>query len=110
MRHGIIRGWVLGIARILRCVGGVYEGGADSVPEQISMSAIALEYRKRFRFTPTRVRSSLHSARRRHPTRHVHPRQHQHRDDEHQTDKHQDEHQTKDNHEPEENFEEEQLH
>lgn len=60
MRHGIVRGWLLGIARIFRCVGGVYEGGADPVPERISMHAIVYEYKTRFRFSPTRLRWERH--------------------------------------------------
>lgn len=66
MRHGIIRGWILGITRIFRCIGGVYEGGADPVPERISLRAIAREYRTRFRFSPARVRLSRHHQSARH--------------------------------------------
>ena len=50
MRHGIVKGWILGIARILRCIGGLFEGGADPVPEKLSLSIIGAEYRNRFRY------------------------------------------------------------
>ena len=50
MRHGIIKGWILGLTRIFRCIGGIFEGGADPVPERISLSLIGSEYRNRFRY------------------------------------------------------------
>ncbi|MFP4642995.1 MAG: membrane protein insertion efficiency factor YidD [Spirochaetales bacterium] len=50
MRHGVLKGWILGLARIFRCIGGLFEGGADPVPDRPSLSVIGGEYRKRFRF------------------------------------------------------------
>ena len=50
MRHGIVKGWILGLTRILRCTGGLFEGGADPVPDKVTLSAIGGEYRNRFRY------------------------------------------------------------
>ena len=35
--HGIIKGTILGFFRITRCVGGLFTGGEDPVPESYSL-------------------------------------------------------------------------
>jgi 6-phosphogluconolactonase len=54
MMHGGLRGLVLALARIGRCVGGWFTGGDDPVPERFGIRAIADGYR-RFR-SPRRPR------------------------------------------------------
>ena len=49
-QHGIITGWVLACSRILRCIGTLYHGGHDPVPDTVNLHTIGGEYRKRFRF------------------------------------------------------------
>lgn len=46
IRHHGIRGLLLSLARVFRCVGGLYEGGDDPVPEEFSFKAIGEGYRK----------------------------------------------------------------
>lgn len=48
MRHGV-RGVLLAIARILRCVGGLYVGGEDPVPDEFTFTYVADSYRKFWR-------------------------------------------------------------
>ena len=65
MRHGIVKGWILGLSRILRCIGGLFEGGGDPVPEKVSLYIIADEYRNRFRYRrANRVRRNTQGDRR----------------------------------------------
>jgi putative membrane protein insertion efficiency factor len=45
MKHGLL-GILLGTARVLRCVGGLYTGGQDPVPERFSFSYLFGSYRK----------------------------------------------------------------
>lgn len=45
-RHGVVKGTILGIARILRC-NALYTGGWDPVPEEFSLKGIR-ETRRRF--------------------------------------------------------------
>jgi putative membrane protein insertion efficiency factor len=46
LRHGLLAGSLLAIARILRCVGALYEGGEDPVPESFSLKAVGDGYRR----------------------------------------------------------------
>ena len=46
MRHGLIKGMILSLARIFRCVGVFFTGGSDEVPETFSFKAIAEDYRQ----------------------------------------------------------------
>jgi uncharacterized protein len=46
MRHGILRGTILTITRITRCVGAWYDGGEDPVPVQFSFREAVEGYRK----------------------------------------------------------------
>ncbi len=48
LRHGLA-GIVLAIFRIGRCAGGLYEGGADPVPDRISRAYLFGSYRRRWR-------------------------------------------------------------
>ncbi|MBT3276246.1 MAG: membrane protein insertion efficiency factor YidD [Spirochaetales bacterium] len=45
MKHGIVKGILLGIPRIFRCLGGLYTGGKDEVPVVFSFRAIGEGYR-----------------------------------------------------------------
>ena len=47
--HGIFRGFLLGTARLLRCLGVLFEGGEDPVPEEFSFSDIPGGYRRFWR-------------------------------------------------------------
>ena len=49
MKHGLAKGTLLGLARIFRCVGVLYSGGRDEVPETFSFKAIADGYRHFFK-------------------------------------------------------------
>ena len=49
MRFGVIKGTILGLSRILRCVGFLFEGGQDDIPETFSreyMKAQRLAFRR----------------------------------------------------------------
>ncbi len=46
MRHGILKGTILALARIFRCAGGLYTGGEDPVPEQFSLHDVGAKYKK----------------------------------------------------------------
>jgi hypothetical protein len=46
MRHGVIKGTILAIARIFRCAGGLYTGGEDPVPERFSFRDIGRKYKE----------------------------------------------------------------
>jgi len=48
LRHGFA-GLLLAGARLLRCVGGLYSGGEDPVPEEFSFSRMFEGYRKFWR-------------------------------------------------------------
>jgi len=45
LKHGL-RGVLLGTARVLRCVGGLYNGGDDPVPARFSFRYLFGSYRK----------------------------------------------------------------
>ncbi|HUX11381.1 MAG TPA: membrane protein insertion efficiency factor YidD [Spirochaetia bacterium] len=45
MRHGILKGLLLGITRLFRCAGGLYTGGDDPVPDRFSFRHIGRQYR-----------------------------------------------------------------
>lgn len=44
-RHGIL-GLLLGLARVLRCVGGLYAGGDDPVPDRFTFLYLFRSYRR----------------------------------------------------------------
>jgi len=46
MYHGVIKGFILAVTRILRCAGGLFTGGDDPVPEEFSFRAIGEKYKK----------------------------------------------------------------
>lgn len=48
MRYGV-RGVLLALARILRCIGGLYVGGEDPVPRKFTFTYVADSYRKFWR-------------------------------------------------------------
>jgi len=54
MKHGILKGTVLGVTRLFRCVGVLFTGGRDEVPEVFSWRQIADGYR---RFVKSRRKS-----------------------------------------------------
>ncbi len=43
-RHGIFRGFFMGLLRIGRCHGSFFNGGDDAVPEHFSMQNIFAKY------------------------------------------------------------------
>jgi uncharacterized protein len=45
MRHGLIKGFILGCSRIFRCAGGLFTGGDDPVPQKFSFRKIGENYR-----------------------------------------------------------------
>lgn len=45
MRHGVFKGTVLAVARVLRC-SGLFRGGEDPVPERVSWRNIREQYRR----------------------------------------------------------------
>jgi putative membrane protein insertion efficiency factor len=45
LRHGVLKGLVLGITRVFRCAGGLFTGGDDPVPEVFSFRDIGEKYR-----------------------------------------------------------------
>ncbi len=53
LRHGILPGVLLALARLGRCVGSLYTGGRDPVPESFSFSSMKQAYG---RFWRSRVR------------------------------------------------------
>jgi putative component of membrane protein insertase Oxa1/YidC/SpoIIIJ protein YidD len=46
MKHGPVKGMILGVSRVFRCVGILFSGGRDEVPEVFSFRAIADGYRR----------------------------------------------------------------
>ena len=49
LRHGLVKGLLLAVTRILRCAGGLYTGGDDPVPSQFSFTYIGEAYRRFWR-------------------------------------------------------------
>ncbi len=49
LRHGVLRGTMLAIARLARCVGAFYIGGDDAVPQSATFRSVADAYRKYLR-------------------------------------------------------------
>ena len=45
LRHGLLKGVFLGVPRLFRCVGGLFEGGPDAVPESFSFRKIGNGYK-----------------------------------------------------------------
>ncbi len=50
MTHGVLKGLLLGTFRLLRCVGGLYTGGLDPVPEKVTLRYLFGSYHTFFRF------------------------------------------------------------
>lgn len=50
LRHGLVAGTVLGLFRILRCLGLLFDGGEDPVPERITFKTLFRPWRAFFRF------------------------------------------------------------
>lgn len=48
MKHGLL-GALAGVLRLLRCVGALYNGGSDPVPERITFSYLFGSYRRFWR-------------------------------------------------------------
>lgn len=48
-RFGLVRGLVLGLARVFRCAGGLYTGGDDPVPKRFSFAEVGRGYRRFWR-------------------------------------------------------------
>lgn len=48
LKHGL-RGFLLGGARVIRCVGGLYIGGDDPVPDRFSLRRLFASYREFWR-------------------------------------------------------------
>ncbi len=46
LRHGVLKGTLLGTARLLRCSGGPFTGGYDPVPEDASFRRIREDFRR----------------------------------------------------------------
>lgn len=46
MRHGILRGTLLAVGRVTRCVGAFFDGGPDPVPDEFSAQQILANYRR----------------------------------------------------------------
>ncbi|MFO7780542.1 MAG: membrane protein insertion efficiency factor YidD, partial [Spirochaetia bacterium] len=46
LKHGALKGFALGSARVVRCTGGFFDGGHDPVPERFSFAEIAAGYRR----------------------------------------------------------------
>ncbi|MCK4906958.1 MAG: membrane protein insertion efficiency factor YidD [Spirochaetes bacterium] len=49
LKHGIIKGSILAITRILRCIGLFFSGGYDPVPEKFSFKYIFRSYKEFWR-------------------------------------------------------------
>lgn len=49
MKHGLFKGMLLGLARVFRCVGILYSGGRDDVPEVFTFKAISDGYHRFFK-------------------------------------------------------------
>lgn len=46
LRHGILAGALLALARVIRCTAAFFTGGDDPVPEAFSFAAVADGYRR----------------------------------------------------------------
>ena len=49
-RHGLLKGMILSLTRLFRCIGVLFTGGRDEVPEVFTCSAISDGYRRFFKF------------------------------------------------------------
>lgn len=49
MRHGVLKGALLALARITRCAGGLFLGGEDPVPERFHLRELVRNYRRYLR-------------------------------------------------------------
>jgi len=45
-KHGVIKGIFLGIMRIFRCVGGLFSGGEDYVPDKFVLKEVFIDYKR----------------------------------------------------------------
>ncbi|MCK5673323.1 MAG: membrane protein insertion efficiency factor YidD [Spirochaetales bacterium] len=48
--HGIFKGFILSVTRILRCTGVLFSGGEDPVPEEFTFKYISRSYKSFWRF------------------------------------------------------------
>jgi len=55
LTHGILKGLLLGLFRLFRCVGGLFTGGLDPVPERVTARYLFGSYRTFFRFRRNRA-------------------------------------------------------
>lgn len=55
LTHGVLKGFLLGFFRLFRCVGGLYTGGVDPVPERVTLRYLFGSYGTFFRFRRHRV-------------------------------------------------------
>ena len=46
MKHGVLKGTILAITRISRCMGKFYKGGYDPVPEKFILLDVLNNYKK----------------------------------------------------------------
>lgn len=50
MDHGILKGLLLSISRILRCTGSLFTGGEDPVPKDFSFKYISRSYKNFWKY------------------------------------------------------------
>lgn len=50
LTHGVLKGLLLGLFRLFRCVGGLYTGGEDPVPQRVTARYLFGSYHTFFRF------------------------------------------------------------
>lgn len=62
LKHGALKGFALGSARVVRCTGGFFDGGHDPVPEHFSFAEIAAGYRRHRRPRHAQVHTGSESA------------------------------------------------
>ena len=46
LRHGVLKGVVMAVARVTRCAGGLFTGGEDAVPERFDLRELGRNYRR----------------------------------------------------------------
>jgi putative membrane protein insertion efficiency factor len=49
-RHGVLAGSAAAVARLLRCVGSLYVGGDDAVPDRVTWRSLVEPYGRFWRF------------------------------------------------------------
>ncbi len=55
LAHGLAKGALLALFRLLRCVGLLFSGGIDAVPERVTLRYLFGSYRRFFRFRRDRA-------------------------------------------------------